>query len=49
MKNYKIYVINKSFDYISFTYENLCYKNCKYCEKLLCLECEGNLTTETYC
>ena len=47
--HYKLYIINKSSENSNFSTENLCYKNCKFCQKLKCLECEGNLTTETYC
>ncbi|KAM3136514.1 hypothetical protein pb186bvf_011317 [Paramecium bursaria] len=49
LQNYKIYIINKFIESETVSIENFCYQNCKICNKLQCLECEGQLSIETNC
>ncbi|KAM3139699.1 hypothetical protein pb186bvf_008157 [Paramecium bursaria] len=49
LQNYKIFVINKYFDSQKVILDRFCFQNCKTCNKLQCLECEGQLSLETNC
>ncbi|KAM3139704.1 hypothetical protein pb186bvf_008162 [Paramecium bursaria] len=49
LQNYQIYVINKYQDNQIVNLDKFCFQNCKICNQLQCIECEGYLSLQSNC